>query len=644
MGVSNGIEAAAARLLRRIGASRALGTIVLLALTAIAYWPGHVLLPPVDRTEVVYAESSREMLREGRFIDPRYAGERERHRPIGTFWLQMASAKLLGPAAENRISTYRLPSLIGVTIAVLATFWLLAPLLGGVASFLAAGFAAVSPIVALESQLAITEGITLGLAALAQLALLRVYVAKEGERIRGLALLLWASLGVSITLNALAVPLLSAATLIALSLIDRRRSWATPTPTVPPTTDPSPQGGGEKVARGGGESAGSLWRRLEPAWGVPLMIALGAAWPTCLVLAEGGWPYHGLTLREFLGALGGSQAMKFRALPLSFTLAFIAGSLPFVLVLWPALRRLWAERMQPVERFLMAWIAGYLVYLELISSKPALYTVPVLMPAAAAAVALALVRSRIPSPRSDGERVRVRGSHDAQNSQPPLTPTLSPQVRGEGELTLPSGFIGWPAWIAVAGWPALVFALHRLTETAPTPGMIAGAAVVMLALAIGAWAAHNQRAALWAISTIAGFALFLGFTFGKLLPGLEKGWPTEMIAKAVEPLETCAKGDVGVMGYREPSAVFAFGAKRVLSAPNEVAEGAGLLVVERTAASPPQAWSRNPVACAEAVNFTRGCSQSFAVYARDGDAKCPVPPQLTCGDKPKPVRNLPPCR
>lgn len=618
---NGGMEGACRRLLGGLASRRWLASAVLLILTAVAYVPGHFLLPPVDRTEVVYAESSREMLRSGRLIDPRYAGERERHRPIGTFWLQMASAKALGPAAEDRISTYRLPSLLMVTSVAVAMFWLLAPLVGGMAAFLAAGFAAVSPIVALESQLAITEGITLGLAVLAQLALLRLYVAGEGQRTGRLALLLWSCLGVSITLNALAVPLLSASTLIALAVLDRRRR---PGPAAPEMAE-----------------AHTWWRRLHPIWGVPLMLALGASWPVCLVLAEGGWPYHGLTAREFLGAIGGSQAMKFRAPPLSFTLAFIAGSLPFVLMLWPALRRLWSERMQPVERFLLAWIAGYLAYLELISSKPALYTVPVLIPAAAVAVALAL----------------VHGSARSTTSSPPLDPasqrggeTAPPDV---AELTFPTGFVAWPAWLAVAGWPLLVVALHCLTETALSPVTIAGAAVVMVALALGAWATQTRRAALWAVATIAGFAVFLGFTFGKLLPGLEKGWPTAMIAQAVEPLKACAKGDVLVAGYREPSAVFAFGANRVSGRlPGHGAElgkilaGAEIFVVETTNGNSPFPISDKPSACVRAVNFTRGCAQSFVVHARDEHGKrCEGPPAFACPDgKPRPVRNLPPCR
>src|SRR4029079_14937216 len=81
---------------------------------------------------------------------------------------------------------------------------------------------------------------------------------------------------------------------------------------------------------------------------------------------------------------------KFHAPPLSFTLGFIVGMLPVTLLLWPALRNLWERRSGPLPRFLFAWIAGYLGYLELLSAKPALYTVQALFPPAAAAVALVL--------------------------------------------------------------------------------------------------------------------------------------------------------------------------------------------------------------------------------------------------------------
>ncbi len=93
----------------------------------------------------------------------------------------------------------------------------------------------------------------------------------------------------------------------------------------------------------------------------------------------------GLTWGEFIRALGGAQDMKWKAAPLTFTLAFILGFLPGALLLVPALQKLWRERGEALQRFLFAWIVGYWLYLELIASKPALYTVQAMFPAAAAA-------------------------------------------------------------------------------------------------------------------------------------------------------------------------------------------------------------------------------------------------------------------
>ena len=163
------------------------------------------------------------------------------------------------------------------------------------------------------------------------------------------------------------MPILSLATLIALYVFDRNLGWL---------------------------------KRLRPLIGVPLMLAIAAPW--LLVRAHfDGVPFSGLTWGEFIRALGGAQDMKWKAAPFTFTLGLRAG-----LPARRAAARAGAEgpvgaaRKRPLQRFLLAWIVGYLVYLELISSKPALYTVQAMFPAAAAAVALALDRGgRLVLPR-----------------------------------------------------------------------------------------------------------------------------------------------------------------------------------------------------------------------------------------------------
>ena len=559
-------DGACERALDWLGAHRIAGALMLLFLALACYLPGVINLPPVDRTEVIYAESSRQMLSEGRWIDPRYAGERERHRPIGTFWLQAASAKMLGPAAAQQISTYRLPSLAGVLLAVLATYWMLVPVIGGRQAFLAGGLVAVTPIAALQANLAITEGITFGPATVAQLALLRIYLAREGERATGLALSFWLAQGVGILLNAFAVPILSLATLVALWIIDRRLAWLS---------------------------------RLHPWWGLPLAALIGSPWLVELYAVTGGKMYAGMSWREFLGALGGSQAMKFHAPPLSFTLGFVLGMLPVTLLLWPALRNLWARQTGALPRFLFAWIAGYLGYLELISAKPALYTVQALFPPAAAAVALLLA--------CDGDRAPLR---------------------------LPERLIAWPGLIFAALVPVLYVVMHRLMLVPLGGPSIASAAIVAALLGLGTAAMMARRAALWLTMTLAAFAAFLGLTFGGLLPRLETAWTSDLIAKAVAPLQSCLPGPVAIVGSAEPSTVFTFGAGNVhLDAGQLPANMPPLVVVhaKQDAAFRSRAPKSTPLACVETVNFTRGCLERFTAYTTKDAAACRPEPRFACG-------------
>ncbi len=90
-------------------------------------------------------------------------------------------------------------------------------------------------------------------------------------------------------INALLVPILVFATLIALYIMDRDLSWL---------------------------------KRLRPLIGIPLAIAIASPW--LLVRAhQDGTAFAGMSWREFLGALGGAQDMKLRAFPGTFALALL---------------------------------------------------------------------------------------------------------------------------------------------------------------------------------------------------------------------------------------------------------------------------------------------------------------------------------
>jgi 4-amino-4-deoxy-L-arabinose transferase-like glycosyltransferase len=566
------LQANCARGLDEIAARPRLAAAALVALALIAYLPGLIELPPVDRTEIVYAQSTRGMLERGDLLDARFLDERFPFRPIGIYWLQMASGALLGPSAWSAISTYRLPSLLGGVLAVLAVWWLLRPLLGARGSLIAAALFAVTPIVALQSQLSIPEGPLLLAIVVAQLTLLRLYCARDGEEDTRLALLFWTAQGFGVLLNALAVPILSLATVVALYVFDRDLGWL---------------------------------KRTRPAVGVPLMLAIAAPW--LLVRAHfDGVPFSSLTFSGMLRALGGAQDMKWKAAPLTFTLGFILGFLPGALLLVPALRDLWTNRAAALQRFLLAWIFGYLAYLELLSSKPALYTVQAMFPAAAAAVALTLERN--------------------------------------GRLELPKLMLRLPASAVLVGMMALFAGALTYAGVPPSVPIVLGAALVVGLLTLAARAATENLAPLWLASSVAGFALLLAYTFGVALPHVEQIWPARRIADAIEPLRRCVSGPVSLLGFREPSSVFFLGrdsdgdvgaiAKRM------AAREPGIAVVEdrwqpefAQALAQHNAKPPGRAGCVTALNTMRGCPLSFSIYLtgpRAADPGCHVEPRFAC--------------
>lgn len=560
--------------LDKLAARPRLAAAALLALALFAYLPGVLLLPAVDRTEIVYAQSSRDMLKRHDYIDATFEGERFAFRPIGIYWLQIGAAKLLGHDARNAIATYRLPSLIAGILSVLALWWLTRPLLGERRAIIAAALYAVTPIVALQASLSIPEGPLLLSIVVAQCALLRLYCAPENDRENGslLAAAFWAALGFGMLLNALAVPILSLSTIIALYVFDRRLDWL---------------------------------KRLKPLWGIPLMLAIAAPW--IIIRAHfDGVPFSGLSFGELIRALGGAQDMKWKAAPLTFTAALLLGFMPAALLIVPALLGLWRDRGAALQRFLFSWIVGYWIYLELIASKPALYTVQAMFPAAAAAVALALDK-------------------DTRLAIPPLSLRL-------------------PWWLVLPGTVALFAGILAVSGVAPSAVVVLGALLITALFTFAALAMRDGLAAAWVTSSIAGFAFFIAFTFGVLMPHIRMAWPAPLIAEAVAPLRRCVTGPVGVAGFREPSTTFVLGRDADSSIDKIAGWMAGgddaIAVVEdryqpdlAKALSSRSATPPARVGCVEAFNVMRGCPLHFSIYATGPDPLdpgCRVDERFAC--------------
>jgi 4-amino-4-deoxy-L-arabinose transferase-like glycosyltransferase len=560
-------------------------SMALLLLCLAVYLPGFVRLPAVDRTEAIYAETTRDMVARGDWADPRFGSAVHQYRPIGTFWAQAVSRTLAGETHARDIRVYRLPSLIFVTLAVLALFWLGSIIIGAEAALIAAALFAVAPLTVLVSQLAIAEGLSLLPAAIAMLTLAWFYAtaglptaseAVSGHPRRfsargetGLALLFWAAVGAGILINALLVPILVAATLAALFAFDRDFSWL---------------------------------KRLRPLLGIPVALVIAAPW--LLVRAhQDGTPFAGMSWPEFLAALGGAQDMKLRAFPGTFVLALLLGFLPGTALLGTAFKRFWASREQRLPRFLLAWVIGYLIYLEALSSKPGTYMVQTMFPALALAVASVVVSETGHGKRPEG------------------------------------GVFVWPT--ALAAIPLAIFAaVYGFAQD--WPGLLAAALIALIA-SLFIWSGrliHEGLLRGWATIGVAALGLFAITLLGVVLPSIDKIWPSREIVRAIA---ACPSDTIDLVGFREPSSRFLLGVSPDRQAPETIASetaggGAKLLIVEDrwinrmnqalTASSrPPLA---TPAGCVSAYNVMRGCPVHFRIYDTDSTRSCDIPEKFAC--------------
>jgi 4-amino-4-deoxy-L-arabinose transferase-like glycosyltransferase len=546
------------------------GALLLVALCLLCYLPGVILLPPIDRTEVIFADTTRDMVARGAWLDPGYPDldptnkpTADPYSPVGTNWLQGLALLVRGTGAAKSITTYRIPSVVAVTTAVLVLYGLSLPLLGVQASAIAAAFFAVSPLTVVVATLAIANGLALLSATTAMMVLLRLYVSgPDAGRPWLMPLLLWTSIGIGMLVSALEVPILIAVTIAALWIADRDISWLKAT---------------------------------RPHLGIPLALLLGAPWISVRALQD-GFPYAGLGLRQTLDALSGPQHMKFKAAHGAFLFASALGFLPGLAVLPNALARLWSTRHTRLARFLLAWIVAYLAFLELLSLKPATYSVQLLFPALAVAVALMVVEVR----------------------------------NTVNRLWFSIGVLPLLAAIATIAFLSAPYAVTRTWPPAWVPPLILAAG----ALSLFAGKSHSLQA--WAPRAALNFAIFAATLLGAVMPSIDVNWPTRQIARLVA---TCPHTPLWTLGYREPSLALELPIHSRNPEPDAIVRSGPdvLHLVEsrwldryrdaaaRAGSSPQQ------LGCVEAFNFMSGLPLTLVLFAPGpGLGHCAIPATYAC--------------
>nr|WP_211108527.1 glycosyltransferase family 39 protein [Azospirillum sp. OGB3] len=474
--------------------------LLLAVLSVLLFLPGFFDLPPFDRDEARFAQASHQMLESGDYVDIRFQDEARHKKPVGIYWLQTAATRLVdGPnGMPKEIWTFRIPSLIGAVLAVLATAWTGARMFGGTVGFLAGLMMASCVVLGVEARMAKTDAVLLSTIVIGQAALASLYLNRHAERSGWAApLAFWIAAGIGILIKGPIVLLVSGTTAVVLAVLDRRAGWL---------------------------------KRLRPLVGLAIVVAIAAPWLIAITIKTKGAFFAESVGHDMMGKVVSGQEAK--GLPPgyylgTFWVTFAPWSfLALLAVPWAWRHRKGAGPAPDAVRFCIAWIIPSWLVFEAVPTKLLHYTLPV-FPAIAILTAAAAREHFLR--RADAPR------------------------RGLFWAATVFGAIGFGALaVAVAVIPYLVDGRVDPVAVAMLPVVL-----VLYALAVRLFAQRREKPG-FAAGLAAAAVLYAG-TYGAVLPGIDGVWISRQAARTVAAVRPCADSLVASAGYSEPSLVFLLG-------------------------------------------------------------------------------------
>ncbi len=196
---------------------------ILIALALIAGLCGVFTMPPLDRDESRYAQATAQMLESGDFVRINFQDGPRNKKPVGIHWLQTVAVSTFSDVEARAIWAYRLPSVLALIIAVIATYVAGLKLLDRTSAFAGAALLAVCVVAGVEAGIAKTDAALLAATTTAMAALATFY---RGGGL-GSILTFWIALAVGILIKGPVTPMVAFLALFALLFMDInwRQQW-----------------------------------------------------------------------------------------------------------------------------------------------------------------------------------------------------------------------------------------------------------------------------------------------------------------------------------------------------------------------------------------------------------------------------------
>jgi 4-amino-4-deoxy-L-arabinose transferase-like glycosyltransferase len=533
----------------------------LLALLGLLLWlPGVLSIPALDRDESRFAQSSRQMVESGNWVDIRFGQVPRYKKPVGIYWLQAGATELasLVTGRDDQIWTYRLPSLAGGIAAAWLTFWCALAVTQAEVALLAGLLMLGSVLLTAESTIATTDAVLLACALATQGVLVRLYRAARDETAprpsSRLVMWGWAAAAAGILVKFPLVPGIGIATILGLVAWERKGDWLS----------------GLKLARG-----------------LLLTLLLVSPWLIAIAIQSQGAFFQQSLGNDFAAKIAGGQESH-GAWAGYYLLLSAACFWPSILFVLPGVVLGFARRAEPGIRFLLVWAASWWLIVEVVPTKLPHYVLAAYPPLAILAAIFIL------DPRPVKGLAPARWIAIAQF-------VIGAALFTAAILLAPDYFGGGASWpdLAAAG---------------------AGATLAVAALVLAILRRHLIAVAL---ALGAMFVLAPGLT-ALVAPGLGQLWMSERLKAIVAAATKSGDPSPAIAGYQEPSLVFALGADVVLAngagAADAGARAGGLALIEDSdkgdflARLAELQADTAPVGELSGFNYSRGRRQHVTVY------------------------------
>ena len=468
--------------------------VALLVLFSLAiFLPGFFTLPAIDRDEASFAQASKQMMQTGDMVDIRFQDDTRYKKPVGIYWMQVASVKLIqlvaGDEVQDTIWPYRIPSLLGAILAVLFTASIGCKLFNAETGFAAGILLASTFLLNAESRMAKTDAMLLAMICACQFVLAKAYMQTKALKLKDF-LLFWGALGIGFLIKGPLILLGPVGTLIALKCFKQDIGFS---------------------------------KKLNPLLGLPFALLIILPWYLLITEQTGGAFYKDSAGHDLFAKIWEIQNWGHNfglALPGLYAVIMPLTLWPASLPLLLAIPFIWASRHDKNVRFCLAWFVPIWLVFEITLTKLPHYVLP-----AYPALCLLAMHWLLSGMRDTSNKLWDIAAYiifAGVSLGLALLPIWLP-IKLEGTLFY------WAMFAATLAFAACLTAIRLFRSKQPN-----------LALAP---------------LPLAGFALMLSL-FGFLLPNLTHVFVSEQIVKQLPLLPECQNQLLATAGYSEPSLVF----------------------------------------------------------------------------------------